>query len=406
MLKCRPPLAASRSTLMSHLFNLTALVPPSADALGEINIFSTIRDLVVNSTGEGSWISWAQVFSAIFIALLLDFVQRRVVARLKKRLERTDTPWDEALLDAVTAPVSMLIWVCGIAQAATFVNIDTRFMDDIVVLTLIASVTWFITRLIRNAQANLVAISDLKADQDDRLDPGTVDAIGKLARTAVLITAVLISLQQVGINISAILAFGGIGGIAVGFAAKDLLANFFGGLMIYMDRPFRTGDWIRSPDRNIEGTVESIGWRLTRIRTFDKRPLYVPNSIFASIAVENPQRMLNRRIYETIGIRYADLPQMHAITTDVKAMLTEHPEIDATQTLMVNFNAFGPSSVDFFVYTFTRTTNWQYFHQVKHQILLQISEIITGHGAEIAFPTTTLHVASLPPGQGSQTAGA
>jgi MscS family membrane protein len=132
----------------------------------------------------------------------------------------------------------------------------------------------------------------------------------------------------------------------------------------------------------------------------------VPNSIFAGIAVENPQRMLNRRIYETIGIRYDDLPQMEAITHDVKKMLTEHPEIDATQTLMVNFNAFGPSSVDFFVYTFTRTTNWQYFHQVKHQILLQISAIITGHGAEIAFPTTTLHVASLPPGQGTQTAGA
>jgi MscS family membrane protein len=379
------------------LFHLTALLPGSPEPAGEVNIFSAVRDLITDLTGQGGWVSWAQVFSIVFIALLLDFVQRRVVVSLKKRTARTDTPWDDAILDALTAPISMLIWVCGIAQAATFVDIETRFMDDIVVLTVIAAVAWFLTRLIRNAQANLIASSADKADETDRLDPGTVDAIGKLARTAVLITAALIGLQQIGINISAILAFGGIGGIAVGFAAKDLLANFFGGLMIYMDRPFRTGDWIRSPDRNIEGTVEAIGWRLTRIRTFDQRPLFVPNSIFANIAVENPQRMLNRRIYETIGIRYDDLPQMHAITRDVKAMLSEHPEIDATKTLMVNFNAFGPSSVDFFVYTFTRTTNWQYFHQVKHEILLKIAGIISGHGAEIAFPTTTLHVASMPP---------
>ena len=93
------------------------------------------------------------------------------------------------------------------------------------------------------------------------------------------------------------------------FAAKDLLANFFGGLTIYLDRPFAVGDWIRSPDREIEGTVERIGWRLTLIRTFDKRPLYIPNAVFTTIAVENPSRMHNRRIYETIGIRYDDAPE-------------------------------------------------------------------------------------------------
>ena len=135
---------------------------------------------------------------------------------------------------------------------------------------------------------------------------------------------------------------------------------------------------------------------MTRILTFDQRPLYVPNSIFATIAIENPQRMLNRRIYETIGIRYDDIGQMGAITADVRSMLENHPEIDTDQTLMVNFNAFGPSSVDFFVYTFTKTTRWVYFHEVKHEILLKISDIISSHGAEIAYPTSTLHVASTP----------
>ncbi|TDI32923.1 MAG: mechanosensitive ion channel family protein [Acidobacteria bacterium] len=364
--------------------------PPGSGILG------AIRDAIVRYTGDGGWITWIQVFVVVFAALLLDFTQRNVLARLKKRLERTRTPWDDAILDALTAPISLLIWVLGITLAGSFLDMETQVIYNIITLTLVAAVTWFLLRLIRNGQANLLEASRQSKSERDRLDPSTVEAIGKLLRLTVTITATLIALQQIGVNISAILAFGGIGGIAVGFAAKDLLANFFGGLMIYMDRPFKVGDWIRSPDRNIEGTVESIGWRLTRIRTFDKRPLYLPNSIFSTIAVENPQRMLNRRIYETIGLRYQDMDKMDDITRDVKAMLQNHPEIDTRQTLMVNFNSFGPSSVDFFVYTLTKTTNWQRYHEIKHEILLKIAGIITRHGAEIAFPTSTLHVASLP----------
>jgi MscS family membrane protein len=195
-----------------------------------------------------------------------------------------------------------------------------------------------------------------------------------------------------GYSVSGVLAFGGVGGIAIGFAAKDLLANFFGGLMIYLDRPFEVGDWIRSPDRNIEGTVEKIGWRLSVIRTFDKRPLYIPNSTFASIAVENPSRMNNRRIYETIGVRYDDISKMDIITKAVREMLVEHKDINSDLTLMVNFNAFSSSSVDFFVYCFTHTTVWTDFHDIKQDVLLKISHIIESHGAEIAFPTSTVHV--------------
>ena len=193
-----------------------------------------------------------------------------------------------------------------------------------------------------------------------------------------------------------LLAFGGIGGLAVGFAAKDLLANFFGGAMVYLDRPFKVGDWIRSPDRDIEGVVEDIGWRLTRIRTFDKRPLYVPNATFAQIALENPSRMLNRRIFETIGIRYDDAGKMAVIIDQVRQMLEQHPELDNTQTQMANFNKFAASSLDFFIYTLTNTTDWIEFHRVKQDVLLKVIEIIERNGAECAFPTSTLHVASLP----------
>jgi MscS family membrane protein len=200
------------------------------------------------------------------------------------------------------------------------------------------------------------------------------------------------ALQSVGVTISGLLAFGGIGGIAVGFAAKDLLANFFGGLSIYLDRPFTIGDWVRSPDREIEGTVEDIGWRLTRIRTFDQRPLYVPNAVFSQISLENPSRMFNRRIYETIGLRYQDADKIPAIIEQVKHMLEQHDDIDPSRTLIVNFVSFGPSSLDFFVYTFTKTTVWVDFHQIKQDVLLKILDIIHANGADVAFPTRTLHV--------------
>jgi MscS family membrane protein len=252
-------------------------------------------------------------------------------------------------------------------------------------VAVIACIAWFMVRVIANFQ-------DSVHIGEEGMDHTTVDALSKLARASVVITAALVVLQTLGFSISGVLAFGGVGGIAIGFAAKDLLANFFGGLMIYMDRPFSVGDWIRSPDREIEGTVEKIGWRLTCIRSFQKRPIYVPNSVFATIVVENPSRMSHRRINETIGVRYVDEGKFPEILKDVEKMLRNHEEIDDSQTLMVNFNKFSESSLDFFIYTFTHTTNWVRYHQIKQDVLFRIASIIGSHGAEVAFPTSTIHV--------------
>ncbi|MEP1593756.1 MAG: mechanosensitive ion channel family protein, partial [Halieaceae bacterium] len=216
-------------------------------------------------------------------------------------------------------------------------------------------------------------------------------------RVTLWVLTSLMVLQSLGVSVSGLLAFGGIGGIAVGFAAKDLLANFFGGLGIYLDRPFTVGDWIRSPDKEVEGTVEDIGWRVTRIRTFDQRPLYVPNSVFSQIAIQNPTRMFNRRIYETIGLRYEDADKVAKIVDEVRSMLEQHDAIDLNRTLIVNFVSFGASSLDFFVYTFTRTTAWVEYHAIKQDILLKILAIIHANDADVAFPTRTLHVEAAQP---------
>ncbi|BFM11477.1 mechanosensitive ion channel family protein [Simiduia litorea] len=342
-------------------------------------------------SNESAWM--VQVFAIVIITLLVAFVVRRLLRKLVRLAGATKSVWDDALYLSAQKPLEWVFWLVGLSWAAEIVqNTSSSDIFDLVAPAreagIIVLLTWFVVGFIKRAEQNLMDPEFMDAPVDET----TVTALGKLLRLSVIITAVLVGLQTFGYSISGVLAFGGIGGIAVGFAAKDLLANFFGGLMIYLDRPFAVGDWIRSPDKTIEGTVEHIGWRLTRIRTFDKRPLYVPNAVFTQIAVENPSRMLNRRIYETIGIRYDDAGQMDAIVRDVEAMLRAHPDIDTEQTLIVNFNAFAASSLDFFVYTFTKTINWVEFHKIKQDVLLKILNIVRSHGAQCAFPTTTLHV--------------
>ena len=347
----------------------------------------------VNQIENWTWNSWVnQVFAVVFITLVVAYIQRVVFKKILARLQKTKNPWDDALVGAIRKPLTLLIWVLGLSLAISIAQMHApspifNAVPSIRDVLLIAIVAWFLLRFIRAAENNAV-----QKKRKNAIDETTVHAIGKLLRLAVVITAGLVILQNLGYSITGVLAFGGVGGIAVGFAAKDLLANLFGGLMIFLDKPFAIGDWIRSPDREIEGTVEHIGWRVTRIRTFDKRPLYVPNSVFTTIAVENPSRMSNRRIKETIGIRYDDAEKMDVIIKDVKQMLIDHEEIDNNQTLIVNFNAFAPSSLDFFIYTFTKTTNWIRFHEIKQDVLLRIEKIIRDHGAECAFPTSTLHV--------------
>ena len=336
-----------------------------------------------------------QAFVVVFLTLASSFVVRRLLIRWGRRLELTSTPWDDALVDSLRRPLRILIWVVGIAFAASLVPVSregTIFeaIDAVRDVGVVACIAWFLVRFVARAEENLVA----GADRGERaLDRATLDVVAKLLRASIVITAALVVMQTLGFSISGVLAFGGIGGIAIGFAARDMLANFFGALMIYLDRPFTVGETIRSPDREIMGTVEQIGWRLTRIRTFENRPLFVPNSVFSTIAVENFTRMLNRRIYETIGVRYDDSSRVQPIVDDVRTMLESHPGIDPGEFLMVNFNTFAPSSLDFFIYAFTRTKAWAEYHAVKQDVLLEVNEIIERHGAEIAFPTTTVHVA-------------
>lgn len=346
----------------------------------------------LNIGKEHTWI--IQVFVIVLLTTLVSFAIKKVFDKLEKTAKSTNTFWDDLLIGAARKPVRLFIWLNGLLLATDVVRRVSNepifdFVDPVRSVTFVLVFAWFMVSFIRKGEEMVQDPNHASKP----MDATTASALGKLMRLSVLITSALVVLQSLGFSVSGVLAFGGIGGIAVGFAAKDLLANFFGGLMIYLDQPFRVGDWVRSPDQDIEGTVENIGWRLTRIRTFDKRPIYVPNATFASITVENPSRMFNRRINENIGVRYCDAGKVAAIVADVEAMLKEHEAIDQDQLLMVHLNKFAASSIEFFIYTFTKTVVWKEFHEIKQDILLKIIDIVEGHGAEFAFPTQTIHMA-------------
>lgn len=362
----------------------------------ELSLESVEQALALDRLGDLGW--GLELFAVVTLTLIGRYIALRLLGVLQRQFAKTSNVWDDALFDAAYKPISWFTLIMGLLWA---VEVSDGYIDSELFsaqnlsitrqLTFVFLIMYFLVRFISLGEARLLERIEQDGVKDEStLDATTLHALAKLMRLSVIISGVLVALPTFGIEITALLAFGGVGGIAVGFAAQDLLSNFFGGLMIYLDRPFAIGDWIRSPDREIEGTVENIGWRLTKVRTFDKRPLYIPNSIFNKLALENPSRMSNRRIKETIGIRYQDSEKMGPVVADVKAMLQNHEEIDQNQTLIVNFNGYGASSLDFFIYTFTKTTNWIQFHEIKQDVLLKIVEIVHKHGADFAFPTTTL----------------
>ena len=245
----------------------------------------------------------------------------------------------------------------------------------------------FLLKLINQAKQYYI----LKKEKYNYIvDYSDVDALEKLSKIIIIVLWAIIALGKLGINLNALLAFGGAGGIMLGFASRDLFANIFGGLMIYLDKPFAVGDWIASPDRNIEGDVEFIGWRQTRILTFDKYPIYIPNSIFSSIIIQNIGRIRSRRIVENIYVRYVDTPKMDKITKEVKEMLQKSNNINKSYTLLVSFSNFSNGMATLYIYTYTNTTEFVRFYEIKQDVLLKIYSIIKENGAEVAENTSNL----------------
>lgn len=339
----------------------------------------------------------SSLITITLITLFLFFIKNKLINVIFALSQKTNTVYDELILFSIKTPSTYLIIFGYIFVIIDYFNknevLNLSFSLSSAVFSLIVIIiSWSLLRGLNYYLQLKPFTKNLSSEDDITLITETYEIVVRILKILVVVITALIIMQEIGLSISGLLAFGGVGGLIVGLAAKDLLSNFFGGMMIFFDRPFRVGEFIKSPDRNIEGIVEKIGWRLTVVRTFSKNVLYIPNTAFSSIIVENATRMSNRRINETIGIRYDDLNKMTDIIQDVNNVLESNPDIDQTQKAKVYFKSFSASSCDFFIYAFTKTKDWEEFLRIKQDVLLKVAEIIEQHNAEIAYPTTTVFI--------------
>lgn len=345
----------------------------------------------------GTYIEYTWTIHGIFILLIATtayWLQRKTLKKLHARFVKTAHIWDDSFIQAFSLPISLLIWILAITQFSEFILIDlhqsfwAKELIRIRIALIILILIWGVWRYINQVEHRLTH----PEKNEKKVDANTVSIIGHMARIGLGLVAGLILLASLGIPISGVLAFGGGGAIVMGIAAQQLLANWFGGLIIFMEKPFKLGEWIQSPDRNIEGVVTRIGWRSTKVMTLDHKAIYIPNALFNQIIIGNPNRMTHRRIDAIIGIRYEDAALLKEMVRSIEMMLRQHPKIDQRELVMAHLTNFGPSSLDINIYCFTKVTQNPHWRDVQQDIFFKIIEIVQAHEAQFAYPTVTTHI--------------
>lgn len=339
-------------------------------------------------------LNWVTALFVLFIFVVAQRVLVRFYHRITQSLaDRTESSVDDLLFAAAEKPAYWLILLIGILSTVHVLNPPKSDfpllspIDHTVRITAIVLAIWFLWRLIEGSVANLTS----KATRSESaLDTQILPFVAKTLKAFLIITGVLVIAQNLGYSISGLIASLGIGGIAVAMAARDTIANIFGSLMILIDRPFSIGHWIRTKD--FEGIVEEIGFRSTRIRTFSKTLVNVPNSILANMIIDNVNAMPKRRISMRIGLTYDTSPaKLTAAINGIEEIFKNHTGIDQ-DFFMVKFDEFADSSLSLLLYYFTKSTQWQEHLQVRQEVNLQVMELLEHLELEFAFPTQTVHV--------------
>lgn len=347
---------------------------------------------------EASWgilSDWlGEIAALIGIFFLFNVVVKRIFNTLKERFSAANQIGKASFIEALYFPLSYTLWTVVAIQICDFLIVHTLgakyfFKKSIVMqVVIVLGGSWFLMRwknkIVKSYSASKIQPKGYSADAM------RIDVFDKLATVAILCLTVMLVLEVTENNWTTLIAFSGISGLALAFASQEVISSFFGGLMIYITQPFRIEDWIILPDKNIEGHVEEIGWYITKVRTLDKRPIYVPNAIFSKIVVVNPSRMTHRRLKETIGLRYADLDKLKSIISEIDIMLKSHPDIDHTMNSYAYFSAFGSSSLDLVLSAYTRATKNEAYNRVKEKVLFAVADIVSQHQAEFAYPTTCI----------------
>ena len=338
-------------------------------------------------------------YGLAFLSVLSGFVLRFAVMSMTRRLiclsEKTDTLYDDIIIDAFRKPVAWACLLLGI-WGATYVlplpkePIDfDKFVTEFMQAASIATAIWLGIRL----SGGFGKFWEGRAREATSPMAGFIPVGRKSINVFLIIIGGLLIIQNLGYSITSLLAGVGLGGMAMAFAARDTLANLFGSLVVFIDRPFHVGDWVEID--GMEGTVEELGLRVTRIRTFANSQITIPNSKLTTTSVQNWSRMRKRRIKMTIGVTY-DTPvdKLKAAVAKIREIIRADPRFHH-DFFMVNFTEFNAYSLDIFIYCFTVTTNWAEYMQTRDDFLMRIKSEFEELGVQMAFPTQSLHVESL-----------
>lgn len=349
--------------------------------------FRNYVQLVAHDFQIGRYIKVFLTFAALF---LVYWVAIQAINRLKNRFEYSRKLVAKAFVAVVPLLKFFLHFILLISLAHFFIgDLQTYFQigtDEIVriVFLLVLGMSSYI--FVSILEEHMVE------QQSSKFDVTAVQTFTKLARVAIIIVFTLTILPHFGIEIGGILTLGAAGSVVIGLASKEWLSNFFGGLMIFVDKPFGVGDWIKCTEKNIEGVVVSIGWRLTCIRTFERRPVYVPNSFFAQTSIENPSRMETRRLRHQIHLPFQDHKKIPVIINDIKALLKTCPNIDQTLPVFVHVTRLASSTVECTVYCFTRYTEWAKFLETQQEVMLGILQVIEDNNSSYGIPISDLRI--------------
>ena len=351
-------------------------------------------------------VSLGNVVTALGVFLLFILIRRLffrlVVSSLMVLTSKTKTNLDDLLLEAIEKPLEFGFVVMGLYVAGQVVPMSegVGMIFDRIVRSLIAfTMFWTIFRVLDPLSflmdRGLGMVGSLSMRDTMK------NFLVKLTKFVVIALGVAAVFQEWGFNVAAVLGSLGLVGMAVALGAKDFIANLFAGLTIFLDRMFEKGNWIQTPD--VDGTVEDIGFRATKIRRFDKALVTIPNARLAGEALINFSRMTNRRIYWKIGVEYRTThDQLRGVIRDIMDYVQTSPdfETDPNQTkTFVFMDSFGASSIDIMLYCFTKSIEWGEWLAAKERLAYKVKEIVEGNGTAFAFPSTSLYVETFPFGK-------
>jgi MscS family membrane protein len=329
----------------------------------------------------------------IYATLIFVFFQLFRVALRKiayTLVKKTSSKYDDEILEAISRPVDFVFIVIGAKFAKEVLILSDSvniFLEHVLRSAFIIIIFWALVNILSHLAGHIHKITNRFGD---KISADVANFIVKSIRFFLIILGAIAVFQEWGYNVSGFLASLGLVGMAFALAAKDTAANLFGSLVIFSDKPFKVGDWIKTPQ--VEGTIETIGIRSTKVRTFAQAQVTVPNATLANSAILNWSRMGKRRIKMTIGLTYDTKGEIvKKIVEDIKDMLKNHPDIHQ-DTIHIYFTAFGDSSLNIFCYYFTKSTDWGEFMRVQEDTNLKIMEIVESNGSEFAFPTQTLYI--------------